>query len=45
MAIRRGVEAPAKALQFIQNGDVRWYLLFAVGSGFLILLHFAGVSG
>ena len=40
-----GVEMPAKGMQFIQNGDVRWYLLFAVGSGFLILLHFARIFG
>lgn len=38
--LKNGVEAPAKALQFLQNGDVQWYLLFAVGSGIAILIHF-----
>lgn len=37
---RRGVEAPAKLLQLVQNGDGQWYLVFAVGSGIALLLHF-----
>lgn len=40
VVLKNGVEAPAKALQFLQNGDVQWYLLFAVGSGIAILIHF-----
>jgi hypothetical protein len=39
-AVRGWVEAPAKALQLIQNGDVQWYLIFAVGSGVAILAYF-----
>lgn len=39
-AVRSWVEAPAKALQLIQNGDVQWYLFFAVGSGVAILAYF-----
>lgn len=38
--VRHFVEMPAKALQFIQTGDVRWYLFFAICSGFALLLHF-----
>jgi hypothetical protein len=37
---RRGVEAPAKLLQLVQNGDGQWYIVFAVGSGIALLLHF-----
>ncbi|MGK5083590.1 hypothetical protein WDW37_09820 [Bdellovibrionota bacterium FG-1] len=39
-ALRRWVEVPSKVLQVIQNGDVQWYLFFAVGSGIAILAHF-----
>lgn len=38
--LKNGVEAPAKAMQFLQNGDVQWYLLLAVGSGIAMLIHF-----
>ncbi|OFZ20092.1 MAG: hypothetical protein A2X94_09280 [Bdellovibrionales bacterium GWB1_55_8] len=38
--LAKTVSAPAKFLQLIQNGDVQWYLLFAIGSGAAILLHF-----
>jgi nitrate reductase NapE component len=38
--LRRSVEIPAKILQLIQTGDLRWYLFFALGSGFALLLHF-----
>ena len=38
--LRKTVETPARFLQFIHLGDVRWYLLFALGSGFAILAHF-----
>ena len=39
-ALRMVVEVPAKVLQLIQMGDVRWYLFFALGSGFALLAHF-----
>jgi hypothetical protein len=39
-ALRRWVDAPSRVLQVIQNGDVQWYLFFAVGSGIAILAHF-----
>jgi hypothetical protein len=39
-SFRRFVEVPAKLLQLIQTGDIRWYLLFALGSGFALLSHF-----
>lgn len=38
--LRKAVEIPAKFLQLIQTGDVRWYLFFALGSGFALLSHF-----
>lgn len=38
--LRKAVEVPAKFLQLIQTGDVRWYLFFALGSGFALLAHF-----
>lgn len=38
--LKRWVETPSKALQLVQNGDVQWYLFFAVGSGIAILAHF-----
>ncbi len=37
---RRWVEWLAKLLQMIQNGDVQWYLFFAVGSGLMIFARF-----
>ncbi|MGK5089848.1 hypothetical protein WDW86_20035 [Bdellovibrionota bacterium FG-2] len=39
-ALRGAVELPAKALQLIQNGNVQWYLFFAVASGIAVLLNF-----
>lgn len=39
-AVRVSVEVPAKVLQLIQSGDVQWYVFFAVGMGFAILLHY-----
>jgi len=39
-SLRKFVEVPAKLLQMIQTGDIRWYLLFALGSGFALLSHF-----
>lgn len=39
-SLRESVEVPSKLLQMIQSGNVQWYLLFAVGSGIAILLHF-----
>jgi hypothetical protein len=38
--LKRIVEVPAKLLQLIQTGDLRWYLIFALGSGFALLTHF-----
>lgn len=38
--LRRCVEVPAKVLQLIQTGDIRWYLFFGVSSGFALLIHF-----
>ena len=38
--MRKGIEVPAKILQLIQSGDLRWYLVFALGSGFALLSHF-----
>ncbi len=40
LTLLRVVEVPAKILQLIQTGDVRWYLFFALSSGFAVLLHF-----
>lgn len=37
---RLWVDPPAKFLQLIQSGDVQWYLVFGLGSGFAILIHF-----
>jgi hypothetical protein len=34
------VETPGKVLQVVQNGDLQWYVVFAVGSGMALLLHF-----
>src|SRR5690606_33852073 len=38
--VRRSTEGPAKLLQLIQSGELQWYLFFAIGSGFAVLLHF-----
>ncbi len=38
--VHRGVHVPAKLLQLVQNGDLQWYLFFAIGSGIAIILHF-----
>jgi len=38
--LRRLVDVPAKILQLIQVGDVRWYLFFALSSGFALLTHY-----
>jgi hypothetical protein len=38
--VRRTVDVPSKFLQLLQSGDLQWYILFAVGSGVAILLHF-----
>ncbi|MDR3607469.1 MAG: hypothetical protein P4M08_08820 [Oligoflexia bacterium] len=39
-AVSRVTETPARVLQWVQNGDVQWYLIFALGSGFAILVYF-----
>lgn len=41
---RRWFEVPVKTLQLIQCGDLQWYLLFAIGSGLAILVHFLRVK-
>lgn len=41
--VSKTVEVPAKGLQLLQNGDVQWYLVFAIGCGITILLHFMRV--
>ncbi|OFZ52834.1 MAG: hypothetical protein A2428_04660 [Bdellovibrionales bacterium RIFOXYC1_FULL_54_43] len=38
--VLRVVQVPGKVFQLIQNGDVQWYLLFGIGSGMAMLLHF-----
>ena len=42
---RGSVDLPSRALQLIQNGDVQWYLFFAVGSGIAILAHYLTTRG
>lgn len=36
----KATDLPVRLLQLIQNGDVQWYLFFAIGSGFAILVYF-----
>ena len=38
--LRQWVEVPIKTLQLIQNGDLQWYLVFAMGCVVAILIHF-----
>jgi len=38
--LRRVISVPVRVLQRIQNGDLQWYLAFAVGSSMAVLLHF-----
>jgi hypothetical protein len=38
--LKKLVETPARFLQLIQTGDLRWYLFFSLVSGFALLLHF-----
>jgi formate hydrogenlyase subunit 3/multisubunit Na+/H+ antiporter MnhD subunit len=38
--LKRGIEIPGKLLQLIQNGDVQWYLFFAMSCALAILIHF-----
>ena len=33
-------EVPGKGLQIVQSGNLQWYLVFAIGSGLAMLLHF-----
>jgi hypothetical protein len=44
-SLRNSVDVPARLLQAIQSGDVRWYLFFAIGSGIAMLLHFSNLGG
>jgi hypothetical protein len=39
-SLQKLVDIPAKVLQLIQTGDLQWYLVFALGSGFALLSHF-----
>lgn len=38
--LRRWVDIPAKATQLVQNGDLQWYLVFAIGCVAAMLVHF-----
>jgi hypothetical protein len=40
VSVKKLVDVPAKLLQLIQTGDLRWYLFFALSSGFALLAHF-----
>jgi formate hydrogenlyase subunit 3/multisubunit Na+/H+ antiporter MnhD subunit len=42
-ALKRGIEIPGKLLQLVQNGDVQWYLFFAMSCALAILIHFLRV--
>lgn len=33
-------EVPAKLLQLLQNGNLQWYLVFGLGMGFAIIIHY-----
>ncbi len=37
---KKSVDAPALAVQLVQNGSIQWYLSFALGMGVVILLNF-----
>jgi hypothetical protein len=34
------MQSGGRALQAVQNGNLQWYLFFAIGSGVALLLHF-----
>lgn len=38
--LSKTIRVPSKTLQLIQNGNVQWYLYFALGSGIVLLVHF-----
>ncbi|MCM2322535.1 MAG: hypothetical protein NDJ90_04665, partial [Oligoflexia bacterium] len=38
--LAKAVELPARGLQLLQNGDVQWYLFFAIGSGVVMLVYY-----
>ncbi len=38
--LRKLIEIPAKILQWIQTGDLRWYLCFSFGFSFLLFIYF-----
>jgi hypothetical protein len=38
--LAKAIGVPAKLLQLLQNGDVQWYLFFAVCSAAAMLIHF-----
>jgi hypothetical protein len=39
-SLKKLVDLPAKLLQLVQTGDLRWYLFFALSSGFAMLAHY-----
>lgn len=39
-SVKKSVSVPGKLLQLLQCGDVQWYLVFGVGAGIAMLLHF-----
>ncbi len=43
--VRVCIDVPSKALQLIHNGDAQWYLIFAIGSGLAVLIHFLKFRG
>jgi hypothetical protein len=40
LILKKLVDLPGKILQLVQTGDLRWYLFFALTSGFAILAHY-----
>ncbi len=42
-ALQKGIEVPGKLLQLIQNGNVQWYLFFAIRCVLSVLIHFLRV--
>ena len=40
VTLRKAVDLPARGLQYLQNGDVQWYLLMALLSTLAIVGYF-----
>lgn len=38
--LRRTVDIPGKIFQLVQVGDLRWYIVYAIGFGFAFLFHY-----